>query len=551
MNTTNNHNNFKRYKDKIWNCVPCRMVLIIAAILLGLFLSVLIFVNPVLNNFLKPKIEERINSNEGQHLSLNNLSYNIFNNSLSSEMSQYNFVSRSEGETDSIEIKASQISLTGISWFEIINEEYNFSGVYLKDPVINLFQKSIPQKETEDNTNENNGEDFSEDFKLGVLSIENGTFIRTSFGSEETQQDSLINFSLKMNNIDLTSSDKDSSKLKYAESVELNIEKIRSIFNESGYKLEIDSIRLSSIDSIANIGSISYKLFISEEKYFAKDKYRKDKNLIEMPGISFSGIDFSQLVWNNLFYAEKVIADNFVLEILTNKRKPVRPGDYPQMPHEFIRETEFKFAIREMRFSGGKIVVEELWPHSNQPSHLDFTRIDGVIYNLSSTPERQSESYPMIIKASANLADAGRLHVEMELPLITDVLKFSYEGSLEKMEAMHINSHLRIADLSEITSGYIETVTFSASAEGQTGRANVVPIYRSLKIKTLDEDLDNSLIEKIKTLIANTVVIRENNPDEENQIKSGDTTYQKQPGDTILDVVWLTLRKALGEVVGF
>jgi hypothetical protein len=121
------------------------------------------------------------------------------------------------------------------------------------------------------------------------------------------------------------------------------------------------------------------------------------------------------------------------------------------------------------------------------------------------------------------------------------------------MEAEKLNSHLNISDLTKINSGIIESVTFTVKAEDDIVSANVVPVYNDLEIKVLDEETigEGGIKEKVETFIAREFVIRKSNPDDEGKIKSGNVIYTRQKTDAFLDMVWLSLRKAIAEVVGF
>jgi hypothetical protein len=195
-----------------------------------------------------------------------------------------------------------------------------------------------------------------------------------------------------------------------------------------------------------------------------------------------------------------------------------------------------------------EIHIKELWS-DNLISHLPFTKLRADISNLSSYA---GTKYPVKFNISAHLADAGEIKVIMKLPLKTDILRFEYEGSLGKMNVLSLNPHLKVADKSELTSGDIVSAAFTVVSQGSLTKAGIVPIYNGLKVKTLTaKSTEGGAFQDIKTFFANTFKIRESNPDKEGKIKSGNIIYTKEKSDYFLDIVWFSLRDALGEVVGF
>jgi hypothetical protein len=283
-------------------------------------------------------------------------------------------------------------------------------------------------------------------------------------------------------------------------------------------------------------------------EYFNRRQFRADKNVINIPSLKINGVNFRELVWNNLISVNDILAEDMYLEILTNKRKPLPPGYKADMPNDIARSSDIDFKIERLRINNMIIAIKELWPYSDNLTELKFTNTNCLISNISN-----KKNAVMNINASSYLANAGLLEIDMKIPLLTKQVNFSYEGSLSKMEAEKLNSHLNISDLTKINSGIIESVTFTVKAEDDIVSANVVPVYNDLEIKVLDEETigEGGIKEKVETFIAREFVIRKSNPDDEGKIKSGNVIYTRQKTDAFLDMVWLSLRKAIAEVVGF
>ena len=66
----------------IWKNTTYRILIIIAAVLLLLFLAVLIFSDPILNSLVKDKLLSKANSPKNTSLQIDDMSYHLFSNSV-------------------------------------------------------------------------------------------------------------------------------------------------------------------------------------------------------------------------------------------------------------------------------------------------------------------------------------------------------------------------------------------------------------------------------------------------------------------------------------
>jgi hypothetical protein len=302
------------------------------------------------------------------------------------------------------------------------------------------------------------------------------------------------------------------------------------------------------MDSTLGIHNLSFKSPKSPLKFFQGRKFRSNKLKIELKHLQASGIDLPGFLKQDLMSAKVINISGAFMEFLVDKRVPRDPSIIPQMPHELVASMEYKLNIGGLRIRDSEIHIKELWS-DKLISHLPFTRLRADISNLSSYA---GIKYPVDFSISALMADAGKIKVRMKLPLKVKEMQFEYDGSLDKMSALALNPHLKVADKTEITSGRIGNVTFKVSSQGELTSAGIVPVYNDLKIKTLtDESSEGGIWQDIKSFFANKVKIRESNPDKDGKIKSGNVVYKKEEKEYFLDIVWFSLRDALGEVVGF
>ncbi|HVO74477.1 MAG TPA: hypothetical protein VMT35_10680, partial [Ignavibacteriaceae bacterium] len=305
----------------------------------------------------------------------------------------------------------------------------------------------------------------------------------------------------------------DSLKFMFCSEIHLNLGEINFFYPGKKYKLNIKSAKFSTEDSSLILNSFSFHSLLPDTEFFKGDKYRKDRWKVSVPELKCSGINLSNLIWYNAVDIKNIDLKTEYIDILTNKRLPIEPGFDPEMPNEIISKAPIGLNIRKINLNIDSLIIREFWPYSKAPSRLPFTKIKGQLFNLSNMPELQGYNSPAVINASGLLADAGLMRVNLKVPLLSEGTDIKYSGSLTKMDASALNTHLVISDLVKVSSGIIDSISFNAEGKNGIIAADIIPIYRNLKIKTINEEsMDSSgLLISMKTFIANVFSIKNEN----------------------------------------
>jgi len=341
--------------------------------------------------------------------------------------------------------------------------------------------------------------------------------------------------------------------LMFCESLILKANDINFFFPEVKSIAKIKSLNISSRDSLFELDSFSFQPTEEDIDFFKGNKYRNDRWEIYIKELKCSSFNLSKYIWEKIIQIENISIDAGYLDILTNMRLQLPPNFNPKMPQEIINEINFDPNLRHIDLNIDSIVTRELYPYYDQPSRLPFKNIKGEIFNLSSMTGFQNQRIPSIFKISALLAGEGVLKINMEIPLSGGRADFNYSGSLGEMTVHPLNDHLIISDLVQLTSGKIDSVIFNVISKKGLVSVSIAPYYKKLKIKNIDKETmkGSGVLNAIQTFIANTFKIRVENPDKSDILKKGDEIYKIKEEDTFLDIIWESLKKALGEVVGF
>jgi hypothetical protein len=124
----------------------------------------------------------------------------------------------------------------------------------------------------------------------------------------------------------------------------------------------------------------------------------------------------------------------------------------------------------------------------------------------------------------------GKVNLTLKARIFDNQNTFAMNGSLSGMQASELNPILEKSASVSITSGKINNMNFSFSANNKKATGNMNLLYEELKFEVMDRQTGetNAILEKVKSLIANIIVI-ESNPMPGEEVRLGIIEYERDP----------------------
>jgi hypothetical protein len=126
--------------------------------------------------------------------------------------------------------------------------------------------------------------------------------------------------------------------------------------------------------------------------------------------------------------------------------------------------------------------------------------------------------------------DKGKLSILLKARIFDNQNTFAVNGTLSGMEASELNPILEKSASITITSGKINGLNFSFSANNTKATGNLKLLYEGLKFDIMNRQTGEAtaLKEQIKSLIANIIVL-ESNPMPGKEVRPGIIEYERDP----------------------
>jgi hypothetical protein len=284
---------------------------------------------------------------------------------------------------------------------------------------------------------------------------------------------------------------------------------ISYVHNNTEYELGIETLLLGG--SSLSIKGVTLKNKENEETYFKRKKFQTDWIGVKVESITFEGVDWKTLVFNKIFFAEKLLITGPDIYVFRDKRMPTKYV-YKPMPSALFRELTFPFTVQTLLARDGKVVYEEVTEKTEEKIRVPFTRLYATFYHFSSDPVYISEHPVTTIDAQALLFDSVKAEINYTSNTLDERNLFTLQGNVRTFSATLLNQCIEPATNVVVEDGLINKIVFKFNADENVAKGTVNMDYEHLKLKVLKEKEDKKTGEKVKkksglkTFLANAFV---------------------------------------------
>jgi hypothetical protein len=183
---------------------------------------------------------------------------------------------------------------------------------------------------------------------------------------------------------------------------------------------------------------------------------------------------------------------------------------------------------------GGNLFSSYRSPLTPVPGKLSINRFNGTFYNLSNDPKRQTAATPLTGKARTYLQNRCRLDASVSMFLLDPKGRHRVWGAFGPGPFAMLNSMTVPTRLVKFKSGDVRRMRFDLQADRQGVTGTTWTEYSGLQMTLLsykeeEEEIKKSLFSRIKSKVANVVVIRDQNPRKRGEFVTGEMTSTREP----------------------
>ena len=529
--------------------------------------------NPVAVLDLRPKLISRLQElvkqgSEGLYrLSIEKIEPDLLNSTVQvfnikmipDEEGLANLIKTKNAPDDVFELSAPRLDINGIGVEDLLRKEViDLKSILINDPIIKVHhQKRSYNHSSQQETASTLYQKLMGQLKkisVGEIRIRNGTIVLNNRGAKNPTRFQNVSIYMKDLLIDSTTQyDKD--RFLFASFAELNFKNLKLPTKDNLYWLNAGAVSVSATNKKITATTVSLKPRLTKKEFQKKLEHRKVMYNVTIPTLHLTGVN-----WWNLFNGEGLEAGELninkaICSIYLDRSLPIdsdkKPNDFP---HQLLASLDVPVYIGKLKLNGASVAYQEYNPLSNNSGTIHLNSVNTSITNITNIPEKIKKNNKTGFYTSAVFMHKARLKTNFVFNL--SKLKTGAFTATINMGAMSNTTLNPIAEplgLFTVKSGDLKKASANINGDNNDASGKVLVLYNDLHItplKPADGDTTDLKKKHLISFIANTFLIKDNNPSKGEEPRSPDAFYKRTEGSDLFNLVWKTMLVGTLKTIG-
>ncbi len=534
-----------------------KILLGVVIFIILMFTAVKIYVSYYLDDRIEKEAITRFNQNteDKYNLEIGDTGLYIIGRRLS--FNDIKLTQKKAGSGGEVTVTLESFNLTGIGFLKLLwSKELVIRHIELNKPVISLIDSGESSESGESPGWNTLSTRLSEKVlqNLNGLSIQQFAIRDLSVDLQRSGSaiDSMLSFGnsdIELYNIVIDSTSLKDNRVLPLDNLAATFRDIQFNTKNQLYRINVDHAEFSSSNGKMNLRAIRMDPRLGKEEFADHVGHEVDRITMILDEISWNGIDSDRLNRAEGLYVKNITLDRPSLNIYRDKRPPSPANNRPPLPQQMIRNIPIPVAIDSISIVNGHIRHNERQPKADKQGYIDFANLEASMIHLSNIEDLWSENTPPTLHAEADVMEKGRLKVDFLFPMTAPEDIQHINGSLEAMDLECFNTAFEPLAFARIDDGKILGLDFSMHLGEQQSTGELTLLYENLKISLLDKKAnEENLGSQIKSLLANTFVIKSDNKGED--IRSGEINFERVERKSVFNYWWKSLLSGIKSNVG-
>ena len=303
----------------------------------------------------------------------------------------------------------------------------------------------------------------------------------------------------------------------------------KTVTSDSLYTFIGVGINYSATSNTLTADSFAVNPNYTEYEFTARSQFQMNRIQADISGLSFHNFSVADYIKSRNITSSYIEIGEMEMQVFKDKRKKFRHVEKPTF-QDMIYNYPAAMNIDSIAVLGGNVVYTEHSEKAIEKGSISFNDIDARIYKITNDTIYKTEKAYLELNAKALLNGKGKLSILLKARIFDNQNTFAINGTLSGMEASDLNPIFEKSAAIKITSGKINTMNFSFSANNTKATGNMKMLYQDLKFDIINKQTGETTAfkEQVKTWIANIILI-ESNPMPGKEVRPGIIEYERDP----------------------
>ena len=306
-------------------------------------------------------------------------------------------------------------------------------------------------------------------------------------------------------------------------------DEIQTVSSDSLYTLTALGIDYSGIYHTLSVSNFAIQPNYSDYEFTARNPFESDRFEADFSRVSFQGFSAEEYIKSGNLTSSYIEIGELEMIAFRDKREKFNHVNRPAF-QELIYSYPGAISIDSAGILRGTITYKEHDEKANEPGMIWFDELKALIYGISNDTIYKTREAYIEIKAEALLMGKGKANIYLKGRLFDSENSFSLNGTLTGMEIKELNPILEKNAFVYVTSGKVETMDFSFTADNGRATGNMKLIYEGLDLAVKNKRTDDTTAfkERLISAIANMKVM-DSNPMPGEEVRIGIIDYKRDP----------------------
>ncbi len=286
---------------------------------------------------------------------------------------------------------------------------------------------------------------------------------------------------------------------------------IVSVTSDSMHTFKASGINYSATSHVLDVDS--FYILPNYADYDFTSRYDFQTNRIEagFSNIHVDDFNIAAFLRSGNLISSSIEIGEMDMKVFRDKRKEFRHVNMPAF-QDMIYNYPGVIRIDLISLNKGNVIYTVHDREANEPGRISFNEIDAEIYNITNDSVYKTKNDSLKLTGNALLMGKGKMTILLKAALFDSRNRFSLEGTLSGMEADELNPILEKNAFIYVTSGKIDSMNFSFTADNTKATGKLTVLYHGLDIAVKNKQTDDTTAfrERFISFIANIKVLDSN-----------------------------------------
>jgi len=450
-------------------------------------------------------------------------------------------------------IQTDSIWIDGLGIKDILSKDaIDVKTIHILHPTIEVYSKNNYSKNSSSKTLYDRLMNQMKHIGIEKVIIQDGTLISHNLKNKTTKLNDIY---ANLSHIQIDSTTQfDKNRFMYAKDAELSTKNYSVPTSNNLYTVKIGLITIKATKGLLSAKNIVLQPRYSKEEFQKHVPAQKERYSMSIPSVEFTNTDWWNLLNNETLQAKSVQINKADISVYLDRTKPLGEMNMKGFPHQLIMKLPLKINIEKLTVHNLDIVYEEFSKLSGQKGKVQVNNLQGTIDNLTNLPDAIKRNKTTTVSASGIFADIAPVSLKLNFDLANyKTGAFSAQLKTKKgFDGPLINSVAQPLGLFMVKRGQLQELTSQLTGNNHQAQGTVLMLYKDLHITPMKQDQQKpgALKKKsVTSLIANKLVLKDENPSKDGSIRKADASYTRQYG-TFFNLIWKTTFTGILKTIG-